>query len=377
MSSTAMSDPRPSFFALRLLRLAIKAELAQQWGADVLALLCVIAVTEDARRYRGPVAFFNAELLRLLGFGKWERLNNARRAAVEAGWLLYENRGSRKAGLYRTTIPVDLATLSDILLDEGLPVGPYPAKGDDRTGSSLSSSSESSSENGYDEEHDQGEPSLPKPIPKSSPSNEDGGDWEKIQKQLREEGVRAWREAVRRACESECSPADIQAVIDYFRLRRDAWESPSGALHHRVSNATPDQQPDNPATWLPFKPSFVSREQSAKEAQRRATTDQQRRLADEQRALERLRSADELQRLEDEFGAECDQLTADDVSQLAAHDPYLPFQLRCSKGDLKSPVVRRLLLKALAQRTQPSIRASGNSSIGVTSITLLPDDAVA
>lgn len=377
MSSSAMSDPRPSYFAMRVLRLAIKTELAQQCGADVLALLSVIAVTEDARRYRGPVAFFNAELLRVLGFGKWERLNNARRAAVDTGWLLYENRGSRRAGYYRTTIPVDFEMMPDTAVGEELLPGPYPEMGDDPNGLSLSSSSESTPENGYVEGHGQGEPSLPVPIPKPSPSNGDGEEWQRIQKQLREEGVRAWREAVRLARESECSTTDIQAVIDYFRSRREAWESPSAALHHRVSNATPDQQPGNPATWLPFKPSFVSREQSAKEAQRRAAADEQRRLANEQRESERQRDADEFQRLEDELGTECDQLTDDDIRQMATQGSCLEFALRYSKGDVKSPLLRRLLLKILSGRKLSDGQTSTNSASAEVSSTSMLDDAAA
>lgn len=377
MSSSAMTDPRPPYFAMRVLRLATKTALAQHCGTDVLALLCVVAVTEDARRYRGPVAFFNAQLLQLLGFRKWERLNRARRAAVEAGWLLYQNLGSRRAGLYRSNIPTEFESLADSPVDEESPLGSYPAKGDDRNSSSPPSSSGSSPENGYVEGHEQGEPSLPIPIPNPSPSNDDGDEWRKIQKQLREEGVRAWRESVRLARESECSPADIQAVIDYFRSRREAWESPSAALHHRVSNATPDQRPDDPATWLPFKPSFVSREQSAKEAQRRAATDEQRRLEDEQRVLERQRNADELQRLEDVFGAECDRLTADDMRQMATQDSRLAFALRLPPGNVQSPMVRRLLLNFLAQRKPFDDRTFTNSASGEGSSMSMPDDSAA
>ena len=92
---------------MRVLRLATKTALAQHCGTDVLALLCVIAVTEDARRYRGPVAFWNDQLLTLLGLGKWDRLDRARQAAIKAGWLLYEPGGRHKAGLYRVVIPAD------------------------------------------------------------------------------------------------------------------------------------------------------------------------------------------------------------------------------------------------------------------------------
>jgi hypothetical protein len=149
---------------MRVLRLATKTAMAQHHGTDVLALLTVIACQEDARRYRGPVAFFNAQLLPLLGFRKWERLDRARRAAIESGWLLYESQGSRRPGLYRTTIPPDADSLADSAVDEGLTPEPYPSDGDDPNGSSPSPSPPSSPGNGYVEGYVEGEPSVPIPL---------------------------------------------------------------------------------------------------------------------------------------------------------------------------------------------------------------------
>ncbi|MFM9963355.1 MAG: hypothetical protein ACKV2Q_19265 [Planctomycetaceae bacterium] len=114
----SMTDPRPPYFAMRVLRLATKTALAQHHGTDVLALLTIIACTEDARRYRGPVAYWNEQLLPLVGFGKWERLDRARQKLIDAGWLLYEPGGRHKAGLYRVTIPRDLADVIDAAVDE-------------------------------------------------------------------------------------------------------------------------------------------------------------------------------------------------------------------------------------------------------------------
>ncbi len=143
-----MTVARPQFYAMRVLRLATKTALAQHHGTDVLALLTVIACQEDARRYRGPVAFFNAQLLPLLGFRKWERLDRARRAAIKAGWLLYvaPATGSRQPGLYRTTIPTSAEDLIDSPVDEGPTPSPYPS-------------------NGYGQGYAQGEHSLPVPVP--------------------------------------------------------------------------------------------------------------------------------------------------------------------------------------------------------------------
>lgn len=116
--ATPMTEPRPPFYAMRVLRMATKTALAQHHGTDVLALLTIIACTEDARRYRGPVAYWNEQLLPLVGFGKWERLDRARQKLVDAGWLIYEPGGRHKPGLYRATIPQDLIDINDAAVDE-------------------------------------------------------------------------------------------------------------------------------------------------------------------------------------------------------------------------------------------------------------------
>lgn len=122
--SSAMSAPRPPYFANRVLRLAIKTALAQHCGTEGLALLCVIAMTEDARRYRGPVTFWNEQLLPLVGFAKWERLDRARQSLIDAGWLVYEPGGRHRPGRYRVTIPPDLEAVADVAVDEGLSLDP-------------------------------------------------------------------------------------------------------------------------------------------------------------------------------------------------------------------------------------------------------------
>jgi len=130
---------------------------------------------------------------------------------------------------------------------------------------------------------------CPPNIPLNSsqqPSPSTGRGWRDIEKQLRDEGVHEWCQAVRLARENGCRPSDIQAVIFYFREHRDAWESPAGALYRRITNATPDQRADDLATWLPMKPAFVRRQ---KESQQRMADEKRRRLAelprDEARAL--------------------------------------------------------------------------------------------
>ena len=118
---------RSSHFAHRAVRAMAKACVCQEHGIDVFALVTIVAHTEDAKRYTGAVTYHNNQLQDLLGFRKWDRLDKARRAAVEAGWLHYESpaSGKRTAGFYWTLIPAGFGRLNDSPMDEGA----YPLEG--------------------------------------------------------------------------------------------------------------------------------------------------------------------------------------------------------------------------------------------------------
>jgi len=109
---------RPPYFAQRFIRLMVKTAAAQTIGTDAFALLAVIVTTEDARRYTGPVAFYNEQLMPLLGFGSRKRLVAARHNAIDAGWLFYLQGGKGFAGLYFVNIPRELEQIPDGASDE-------------------------------------------------------------------------------------------------------------------------------------------------------------------------------------------------------------------------------------------------------------------
>ena len=142
---------RPPFFAQRVIRAMTKTAAAQSISATGFALVALIAAQEDAKRYTGPVAYFNSQLSVALGIRKWETLDAIRTRAVEAGWLHYNAPpvGSRMIpAVYWTLIPIDMAPLDDSPCDEsdviaasyrrGFDVGysagqrgePYPFSGD-------------------------------------------------------------------------------------------------------------------------------------------------------------------------------------------------------------------------------------------------------
>ena len=109
---------RQPYFSQRFIRLMVKTAAAQTIGTDAFALLAVIVTTEDARRYTGPVAYYNEQLMPLLGFGSRKRLVAARDKAVGAGWLFYSPGSKGVAGLYFVNIPIGLEQIPDGPSDE-------------------------------------------------------------------------------------------------------------------------------------------------------------------------------------------------------------------------------------------------------------------
>lgn len=121
-NTTPVYPTRPPFFALRFIRLMVKSVVASTLGEDVFALLSVIATTEDARRYKSPVTFFNGQLAPLTGAKSWDALNRTRTKAVDAEWLIHiaPARGQRLPSTYWVTIPEGLEDIEDGPVDEGL-----------------------------------------------------------------------------------------------------------------------------------------------------------------------------------------------------------------------------------------------------------------
>jgi hypothetical protein len=104
---------RPRYFAHRFMRVLIKSCAAQEIGQDGLALLTVVAMTEDSKRYSDAVTFWNEQLGPLAGFRNWDQLNRTRTRVIAAGWLHYEPGGRGKVGRYWVTIPDHLEVLDD------------------------------------------------------------------------------------------------------------------------------------------------------------------------------------------------------------------------------------------------------------------------
>lgn len=135
---------RSSHFAHTTFRLMTKVCAAQEIGSDAMLLVAVILHQEDAKWYKSAVTFYNGQLAPILGFTSWNRLNKARQAAIDAGWLHYEPGGKRKPGIYWGTIPQHAVDVDDSPIDEGSYSTSIDesggASGDEKEGKPISSS---------------------------------------------------------------------------------------------------------------------------------------------------------------------------------------------------------------------------------------------
>lgn len=110
--------PREQFFAHRFVRLLLKSCAALDIGQPACLLTVFIAHQEDSARYRGPVRFWNQQLMNCMGFKSPKQLVEARQKAIDAGWLHYERAGNREVGQYFVTIPESVLCLDDTPIEE-------------------------------------------------------------------------------------------------------------------------------------------------------------------------------------------------------------------------------------------------------------------
>lgn len=96
---------RGNHFAHKFVRLIGRLCLANEIGADAAYLLVIIAHTEDAKHYTGPVTFYNEQLCGIAGIKNVQALIRLRDKAVNSGFLHYEPGAKNKAAKYWVTIP--------------------------------------------------------------------------------------------------------------------------------------------------------------------------------------------------------------------------------------------------------------------------------
>lgn len=116
--ATPTYPKRPGHFAHKFCRLLAKATVANDLGAETCWLLTVIAHTEDAKGYKGPVLFHNGQLMAFCGFTSEDKLDRVRKKAVAAGWLHHTHGKRGVAARYWVLIPAEQAGKDDLPSDE-------------------------------------------------------------------------------------------------------------------------------------------------------------------------------------------------------------------------------------------------------------------
>ena len=104
---------REQFFSHKFVRLVMRFCGAQEIGPEGSWLLTIIAHTEDARRYTGPVTFWNEQLISVMGLNSRKQLDRIRDRCIEAGWLHYERDSKRAVGKYWVKVPPNLDGMDD------------------------------------------------------------------------------------------------------------------------------------------------------------------------------------------------------------------------------------------------------------------------
>lgn len=101
------SRDKKGIWALQVIRCLQKTGAANHIGRDAAWLITTIAATEDVNHYRGPVGFWNPQLMNATGFASKQSFLNARTKAVEAGWLVHIEGRKGLSAKYWTMIPDD------------------------------------------------------------------------------------------------------------------------------------------------------------------------------------------------------------------------------------------------------------------------------
>lgn len=130
MGSTQTYPKRPKMFVAKFVRLLAKACVANELGAEAFALLTVIAATEDARGYRGPVNFWNGQLAPLIGCRSDSAFKRVRAKCERAGWLVCSTGTKWSPPSYWVVVPATFDGWDDGATDEGTPDQGPPVGGD-------------------------------------------------------------------------------------------------------------------------------------------------------------------------------------------------------------------------------------------------------
>ncbi len=227
-------------------------------GADGCWLCSVVSATEDSKRYRSAVSFYNPQLAMICGWSV-DKLDRVRRRCIDQGFLHYEPGGNRTPGLYWVLVDdkpgdaPDLGPIGEQESDFNPQSAEHPAE------DSATEPRKSCGEN-REEPADltnlsyPNTPPSPPDVPMFDPSGlgppEIPDQWEVVEEELISSGVSRWRGLLDNFRKTGCSAGHALELIEFWKQHQDKLGV--GALHHRMENA----HPSIPAgeRWPGFQP---------------------------------------------------------------------------------------------------------------------------
>jgi len=348
---------RTPFFFHRFSRLLIKTCAAQVIGADGCWLLAIIAATEDSKRYRAAVSFYNPQLSAFCGWSI-DKLDRVRKRCIDEGFLHYEPGGNRTPGLYWVLVDDSLGDAPDLG-----PIGELESDFKPQTAehSADDSATEPRTSCGENRDKPADLTNLSCPITPPSPPDAantrpskpepvgDADQWQKVEGELISVGVSHWRGLLGSYRETGCSAEHALELIEFWKRHQDRFDSPIGALHHRMENAHPSIPTDERWPGLQAKPKTVRTDEA------RQRSDQQ--LAEINAAKAKAANeSEQASRLEAEFANALDaagvELLVELLPQVFQREKHAET-LRTSGWRELPGIVRRKLVAAFAKDCGP------------------------
>lgn len=354
---------RPSHFAHRFVRLLTKSAAAQELGGQVCWLLTVIALQEDAKRYRGAVTFYNPQIMPLVGASGKDALSRIRNRAIEEGWLHYEPGCKGVPCKYWVLIPEEYEGVHDSPMDESADHLMSRNHATNRTETAPESNPATKLQTGrkprqkawqkprsQPDEIQDDNPAPYKPTPTTNPSasasssaqagSGSGGTVPSAElvQAVEAAGVEDLS-CLKTALQTGLSEVEIHLLIVHFVENAAAKGWKPHALHYRLRNGLPGQAVDHgwPAAAKPRGQPSPKAEAFASEAE-----------------AEKQRQREELEQLESTYGGQLDRILSDDyaINGLIGELSRALRTLIEKRGGSKSRSNRLTLLTALRDREQ-------------------------
>ncbi|MDA1164273.1 MAG: hypothetical protein O3B13_14350, partial [Planctomycetota bacterium] len=187
-----------------------------------------------------------------------------RRRCIDEGFLHYEPGGNRTPGLYRVLVDgsledaPELGPIGELDSDFKPQVAEHPADSSatEPPGSCGETPEESAELTSLSLSNTSPPPppAVPDPERSKPESASDAGQWREAEEGLISSGVSRWRALLDSYRQTGCSAEHALELIEFWKRNQDRFDSPVGALHHRLENAHPAIPADERWPGLQTKP---------------------------------------------------------------------------------------------------------------------------